>query len=410
MYISLRGSPSVLRGRGAVSRTVVLLGFVSLLTDVSSEAVTAVMPLYITTGLGLSVFAYSVVDGLHQGASTLVRLPAALTSDHLDRPKWVALSGYGVSAVSKVGLLLLSSLTAIAAVVAVDRIGKGIRTAPRDNLIVLASEPRQLGRAFGVHRTLDTIGACLGPVLAFGILQFLPGRFSAVFVVSLAFAIVGALLLALVVPDLRQRSKERSERRPPRPPLRELLSAPVRSLVLVAGLMSLLSVGDGLLYLALLDSNHISALWLPLLAVGTNIVYLVLAIPVGTVADRMGRPRLFVFGHLALVLAYVCAVLPGPGLVLAALTLVGLGTYYAGTDGLIAALSGEVAAPGTGASTIALSQTVVAVCRLVASMAFGLMWVWAGPAWALVSFGTALALAVPLSLLLLRRGGLRVDA
>ena len=188
-----------------MSSTVVTLGVVSLLTDISSESVAAVLPLYVTGMLGLSAVAFGVLDGLYQGVSALVRIGGGYASDRIGRPKWVAFSGYAVAAAARIGLLFASGFGALGLVVTADRIGKGIRTAPRDALITAASSPAELGHAFGVHRMLDNIGAALGPFLAFVILLVVPDGFEIVFAASLSFALIGVVLLGLVVPNLRPR-------------------------------------------------------------------------------------------------------------------------------------------------------------------------------------------------------------
>ena len=174
MYISFadraaRKNEPARRGPDArkVSAVVVSLGVVSLLTDVSSESVAAILPLYLTGVLGLSTIAYGFIDGIYQGISAIVRIGGGWLSDRTDRPKWVAFAGYGISALARVWLLVASGFAAVVGVVAVDRLGKGIRTAPRDAMITAASDPAILGRSFGVHRMLDTVGAATGPLLAF---------------------------------------------------------------------------------------------------------------------------------------------------------------------------------------------------------------------------------------------------
>ena len=152
--------------------------------------------------------AYGLIDGLYQGVSALVRLGGGWLSDASDRPKWVAFLGYGLSAVARIFLLFATGAAGIAAVVTADRIGKGIRTAPRDAMISTSTPSEHLGRAFGVHRMLDTIGAALGPLIAFGLLLLVPDGYSVVLVVSLAFALAGVALLGLLGPDVRT---------PPRP-------------------------------------------------------------------------------------------------------------------------------------------------------------------------------------------------
>ncbi|WP_143668242.1 MFS transporter, partial [Streptomyces carpinensis] len=189
------------RRRAAVAPTVLALGTVSLITDVSSEMVTAVLPLYLVAGLGLSPLGFGLLDGVYNGFSALVRLAGGHLADRGGgRHKWVAGLGYGISALCKPLLLLAHSLTPIGLILAADRTGKGLRTAPRDALISLSSTPQSRGRAFGVHRAMDTTGALLGPLVAFWILRATVDGYDAVFTVSFCVAAVAVLVLALFVP------------------------------------------------------------------------------------------------------------------------------------------------------------------------------------------------------------------
>ena len=206
----LQGSRRLLsRGRKAkrVSRTVLLLGMVSLLTDISSEMVSTVLPLYLVYTLGFTPLQYGVVDGIYQGASALVRLVSGFAGDRFGRHKEVAGIGYGLSAVCKLGLLVVgSAFSAIGALVLIDRTGKGIRTAPRDAMISLSSTPDGMATSFGVHRALDTTGAMIGPLVAFGLLAIAPLAFDSIFLVSFCFAVVGlAVLVLLRAPTRRPR-------------------------------------------------------------------------------------------------------------------------------------------------------------------------------------------------------------
>ena len=385
-----------------VSSVVITLGIVSMLTDVSSESVAAILPLYITSAMGLSTIAYGFIDGLYQGVSAFVRIGGGWVADRADRPKWVAFAGYGLSAIAKVWLLLASGFAAIAAVVAVDRIGKGIRTAPRDALITASSAPANLGHSFGVHRMLDTIGAAVGPLLAFLVLFFVPTGYTIVFVISLAFAALGVIVLGLLVPDRRPR-KERAAALT-RPPLRwrDLNEPRLRRLVIVAGILGLLTIGDGFVYLSLQARSDFAAQWFPLLYVGTNVAFFLFAIPLGRIADRVGRWRVFLFGHIALVLAYACTVLPFGGPTITIVCLVLLGAFYAATDGVLAALAAQFSPPDGIASGIAAAQTVVAVARLIASTGFGVLWFALGRGNAVLIVAAALAIAIPVAWLLLR--------
>ena len=190
-----------------MATTVVLIGIVSLFTDISSESVNAILPIYLTTVLGMSTLAYGFIDGIYQGVSAVVRLLGGWIADRADHPKWVAVVGYGVSAVSRVFLIPAQSFAAITGVITADRLGKGLRMAPRDALIAASSRPNALGRAFGVHRALDTLGALIGPLMAFAILVVVPNDYRSVFIASLAMAFVGLAILLLLVPDLRPRRR-----------------------------------------------------------------------------------------------------------------------------------------------------------------------------------------------------------
>ena len=186
--------------RRVVTGNVAALGTVSLLTDVSSEMVTAILPAYLVLGLHLSMAQYGALDGLYTGATALTRLAGGYLADRFRRRKVVALVGYGLSAVSKLGLLGVSSAVGIGAVIAADRTGKGLRTAPRDALIAHSVPERDLGQAFGVHRAMDAVGAFLGPVAALALLV-LAGTtdYSVVFVGSLCAGVLGLVVLVLFV-------------------------------------------------------------------------------------------------------------------------------------------------------------------------------------------------------------------
>ncbi len=419
MYVTLRDRPAGAVARSSAHRArvpsvVVTLGVVSLLTDISSEAVAAVLPVYLTAALGLSTIAYGIIDGLLQGMSALVRIGGGWAADRGDRPKWVALAGYGLSALTRGGLLLATGFGAVTALVAADRVGKGIRTAPRDAMISAAADPDHVARAFGVHRMLDTIGAALGPLLAFLILWAVPDGYRSVFVLSFGCAVLGVAVLGLLVPDTRPR-RERARAAGPASPDEPVVAAPLptpgtvtgpvvlrhladprlRRLLLVAGALGLLTVGDGFVYLALQARDGFATTWFPLLYVGSNLVYLLLAIPVGRLADRVGRGRVLVAGHLALAAAYLCAGLQTgwAGATIAALVLIGV--FYAATDGVLAALAGRLVDPDARATAIASAQTVVAVARMLASIGFGLLWHTVGRGPAMLTIAGVLTVALP---------------
>ncbi|MGP9021145.1 MFS transporter [Streptomyces sp. BR1] len=408
MYVAdSRGTPAAAAARltpgrrSAVAPTVLALGAVSLITDVSSEMVTAVLPLYLVTGLGLSPLGFGLLDGVYNGFSALVRLVGGHLADRGGRHKTVAVLGYGLSAVCKPLLLVASSLPVIGAVLAVDRTGKGLRTAPRDALISLASAPEARGRAFGVHRAMDTAGALLGPLVAFLILRQAVDGYDAVFTVSFCVAAVGVLVLLLFVP-----SRTAPERAPdaPRPSLKAALALlaarDVRRLTLCALLLGLATVSDSFVYLLLQRRLDVPDRWFALLPLGTAAAFLLLAVPLGRFADRVGRWRVFLGGHAALLCAYGL-LLPGwQGAALPYVVLALHGLFYAATDGvLMAAAAGSVPAE-LRSSGLALIQTGQASARFVCSIAFGAAWTAWGDRTALSTAALALTACAAGALLL----------
>lgn len=415
MYISFTNSPVQKnaakgasparspRGIRTVSSTVITLGIVSMLTDISSESVSAILPLYITGFLGLSTIAFGVLDGLYQGVSAVVRIAGGYASDRIDQPKWVAFVGYALAAVARVGLLFWTGFAALTAVVTADRLGKGIRTAPRDALITATSDPARLAASFGVHRMLDNIGAAIGPFLAFLILLVVPDGFHIVFTASLVFATIGVLVLGLIVPNVRTR-KARAEAGEPRPRVdwRSVVRGRMRRVLAAAGILGLVTIGDGFVYLVLQARSDFAAQWFPLLYVGTNVAFLAFAIPLGRLADRIGRARVFVWGHAGLLAAYVVAALPIADIAATLLCLVFLGGFYAATDGVLSALTSQLSTPDTRGTAIATAQTVVAVTRFVSAAGFGLLWFAVGREPAMIVVAVVLAIAIPLVAVLLR--------
>lgn len=397
MYLAAgRGSPprtsppaaAATTGRARTASTVVALGAVSLVTDISSEMVTAVLPLYLVLGLGLSPLQFGFLDGLYNGVTAFVRLAGGHAADRWRRHRLVAGSGYALSAVCKLGLLLAGGSTpALSAALAADRVGKGVRTAPRDALISLSCDERDLGRAFGVHRAMDTTGALLGPLVAFALLWATADAYDAVLVVSFCFGLLGVLLLFAFVPGRRSAPANGRRTATLRSTL-GLLAAPVfRRVLATAALLGLVSVGDGFLYLVLQKRLDLDAGYFPLLPLGSAAVYLLLAVPVGRIADRTGRRVPYLTGHLAMLGAYVMLFSPAAGWALAVAVLLLHGAFYAATDGVLMALGGPVIPEEQRAGGLALLQSGQAIGRLLASVLFG-------AAWTLWSMHAALALAV----------------
>lgn len=390
--LRLRGRP---RGQ-RVARNVVLLGMVSFFTDISSEMVSTILPLYLVYTLGFTPLQFGVVDGVQQGAAALVRVAGGFAGDRTRRHKEVAWFGYGISAFSKLGMLAAQSVSALGAVVFIDRTGKGIRTAPRDALISLSSEREALGASFGVHRALDTAGAMLGPLIAFGLLWIAPGEFDSIFVASFCIGLIGLAVMGLFVEN-RSAPAPDAEHVSLRAAVRLLGTRRFATLVAVGGALALVTVSDGFLFIALQRHLDFEVRVLPLLFVGTAFAYMVLAIPVGRFADRIGRGRVFVFGYAPLLAAYALLLLPAGGAGEVVLFLALLGSYYAATDGVLMALASATLPPMLRGSGLALLVTATSLGRLFASILFGTIWTWTDVETALAVYAAGLAVAMVLA-------------
>ncbi|MGV9627057.1 MFS transporter [Streptomyces sp. NPDC003487] len=454
MYLTERSAPArtdTVRGRGRgtgarVAPVVLVLGTVSLITDVSSEMVTAVLPLYLVSTLGFSPLGFGTLDGIYNGVSALVQLTGGHLADRVRGHKLMAGLGYGLSALCKPLLLLVSSFGALGTVLALDRTGKGLRTAPRDAMISLSTPAGRQGRAFGVHRAMDTTGAMLGPLAAFLILRAAADGYDAVFGVSACVAVLGVLVLVLFVPGRRQRTGTGafgdagggsagpgpSAAGPtdagtsgdgpvdaglpvaaggppgaaaaitgPQPVrVREalaLLRLPrLRALAGCAALLGLTTVSDAFVYLLLQRRAGVGEAWFTLLPLGTAVVFLLLAVPLGALADRIGRRTVFLAGHAALLTAYALLLWAPATPALAPVVLALHGAFYAATDGVLPAALAAVVPERLRGSGLAIVGTSQALARFCCSLGFGAAWtLWGdGPALAGAAAGLLCCAAV----------------
>lgn len=385
-----------------VSRVVWALGFTSLFTDISSEMVSSILPVYLLLHLHVSPVALGVIDGLYQGFAILVRLAAGLLADKWKQHKAVALLGYGLSAACRLALLAVGTMwTGIATVIAVDRMGKGVRTAPRDALITMSTPASDLGRAFGVHRSLDAVGALLGPLAAFLVLAWIPNGYDVLFVISFGAAIVGVGILFIFVAE----------------PGPATVAAPaaatgtsgagwmallkhdsLRRVTIAALLLSVTTVSDSFIFLSLQQRGGFAATHFPLLFVGVMVVNLLFSAPLGRLSDRLGRTPVFLAGHLALVGVYAVLLTTPGGLGPALACLALLGFYYAATDGVLAALTSALMPAASCAGGLAIVASATNLGRLVASILFGVMWATFGLQQTTLCFLIALMLTLAVSL------------
>lgn len=388
-----------------ISPVVWSLGFTSLLTDISSEMVNSVLPAYLVLHLHLSPLQYGIVDGLYNGfAIAILSVAAGYLADRTSRQKEVAAVGYGLSAICKLFLFGIgSSWNGILLVIGLDRIGKGVRSAPRDALISLHSNPSAYANAFSVHRAMDACGSLMGPIVAFVLLAALPGAFDAVWITSFVFAILGGAVLWLFVP--KNHANTIASNHPAHGDASGSLWRSRRFLAL-AGCGSLLAattISDGFLYLMMQEKSAANSGFFPLFYVLTAATYMLFSIPVGRLADRDKRSVVFLGGYAILLLLY--------GIMFSLrhlnyATLVGcltlLGLYYAATEGILMALVSAIIPAQQRTLGIAIVATAVGLGKLLSSVTFGALWERLGDRYAVIAFVLMLGLALATTQALLR--------
>jgi MFS family permease len=279
--------------RSVLPRTVVILGLVSLLNDASSEMITPLLPIFLTAALGAGPAIVGLVEGLAEATASVLKLVSGRLADRGWRPKWLVVAGYGTSNATRPLIGLALGWPAVLALRFLDRVGKGLRTAPRDALIAGAADASIRGRAFGFHRSMDHAGAVIGPLLAWALLA----SGVALGDVFLWSVVPGALVLLLLVFGLP--ADARAERPAAPAPLHwSSLDPGLRRLVVAAGLLALASVPEVFVVLWARDAGMPVA-WIPLLWAAASLAKMLLVYPAGVLSDRVGRLPLLIAGWSA---------------------------------------------------------------------------------------------------------------
>lgn len=380
--------------RPPLPRTVVALGLVSLAMDLSSEIIHALLPLFMVGTLGLSVALVGLIDGIAEATASITKIFSGWLSDRLGRRKPLILLGYGLAALSKPLFPLATGALPVLAARFADRIGKGIRGAPRDALIADVTEPAIRGRAFGLRQSMDTAGAFAGPLIAIGLMLALASDIRAVFWIAALPAAAAVLLVLFAVEEPAAAAAE------PRPPLRlaelKRLDRAYWAVVGIGLLFTLARFSEA--FLILKASAEGLELWLaPAVLVAMNLVYSASAYPAGIASDRIGPRGLLLASLSALVAAdLLLALVPGLAAVFAAVALWGL--HMGLSQGLLARLVADRAPAPLRGSAFGLFNLATGIAMLAASVAAGLLWDRIGPSATFLA-GAAFAFAAALALL-----------
>ncbi|PWB66158.1 MAG: MFS transporter [Bradyrhizobiaceae bacterium] len=374
------------------------LGAVSLLMDLSSEMIHALLPVYLVTVLGASMLAVGLIEGVAEATAAIVKVFSGALSDRLGRRKFLTALGYGLAAATKPIFPLAPTIGWVVLARFVDRVGKGIRGAPRDALIADLSPAAVRGASFGLRQSLDTVGAFLGPLVAMALMLATAGSFVAVFWIAVIPAVIAVVVIVAFV---REPDRPAAAGARPAPLARaELarLSASYWLLVAVAAVFTLARFSEAFLILRAQDAGLPVAL-VPAVLVLMNLVYAASAWPAGVLSDRVGRGGLLACGLALLILADLVLAFAGSlGAVALGVALWGL--HMGLTQGLFAALVADTAPPALRGTAFGLFHLVTGLAMLAASLIAGLLWDAMGPRGTFAGgalFAAVALLALPLA-------------
>ena len=368
-----------------LGRNVFAAGLVSFFMDVSSEMVYPLVPLFLANVLGVNKSVIGLIEGIAESTASLLKVFSGWFSDRIGRRKGLMGVGYAVSVLSRPLIALAVAWQHILASRFIDRLGKGIRTAPRDAIIAESSDPKVMGRAFGFHRAMDTSGAVIGPALAFFLLSAFAGDFRKVFWVSMIPGIIAVLLIVFLIKEKKKTLPEKHER-----PKLTLAHFDWRFKFFVV-ITTLFAIGNSSDVFLILRSQQlgITTAMIPVVYLTFNLVYALSAIPAGIAADRFGKKRVVLMGFILFALIYYGFAVAGSAK--AAWVLFGLyGVFMGLTEGVQKAFLTTIIPPDFKATAFGVYNTTVGLALFPASLIGGWLWDRVSPA-ATFYYGSAMA-------------------
>ncbi len=378
-----------------------MLGFVSLFMDISSELIHSLLPVFMVTSLGATALVVGLVEGVAESTALIVKVFSGTLSDYLGKRKALTVFGYGLGAVSKPIFALAFSVHWVLAARLMDRIGKGIRGAPRDALVADLTAPEIRGAAYGLRQSLDTVGAFVGPLLAIGLMLLWAGDFRTVFWFAVIPAAAAVLLLILGVEEPGAGTVRRNPVSPIRWQMLRDLGGAYWWVVAAGGVFTLARFSEAFLILRA-QQLGLPDTYAPLVLVTMNVVYALSAYPMGKLADRMSH-RLLLGAGLAVLILSDLVLAQAPGLVMVAAGVMLWGLHMGMTQGLLATMVADAAPAHLRGTAFGFFNLASGIAILIASVLAGLLWdalgaamtFYAGAAFSLLAF-IMLALHRPL--------------
>jgi MFS family permease len=377
--------------RARLGRNVLALAAVSLLTDVASDMTYPLLPLFLATTLGASATAVGAIEGAAESTAALLKLASGWLSDRVSRRKPLVLAGYGIASLIRPLIGLAQSVTQVLGIRVTDRIGKGIRTAPRDALVADSVDPAIRGRAFGFHRAADHAGAVIGPLLAFALLRWGGLEVRQIFLLT---AIPGALAVLALLVGVREVPREMPEASR-KLDLRAPLGRRFWSFLAVLLVFTLGNSTDAFLLLRARDLG-IDAALIPILWALLHVVKSLSSTPGGALSDRIGRKPLLVAGWILYAAVYFALARADAAWQAWALFAV-YGIYFGLTEGVEKALVADLVPEDRRGAAFGWYNLALGIAALPASLIFGTIWDRAG-APAAFGFGAAMALAAAIGI------------
>lgn len=358
----------------SIPSTVWILGFVSLLMDISSEMVQTLLPLYLVAGLGASAVMVGFIEGLSVAITTVTKLFSGVISDWTGRRKPLAVAGYGLAAISKLIFPLATTAGGIVMAKAIDRVGKGIRGTPRDALIADVTPPEIRGAAFGLRKSLDTVGGFVGPLIAIGLMLATGGNIITIFWIAAipAFIAVALLIFGIREPETPPKRPLARSKGFPRFADAGKLNATVWIVIAVASILTMARFSEAFLLLKAQEAGFAAA-WVPITMVVMHAVYGLIAYPVGALSDRLGRKCLLAasLGFLIvadLVIAQSTTIYP----FLAGIVLWGLHMGF--SQGILATLIADTAPGHLKGTAFGMFNVITGLVMLVGNIGAGWLW------------------------------------
>ncbi len=350
-------------------QNVFIAGLVSFFMDVSSEMIYPLVPLFLANVLGVNKSVIGLIEGIAESTASLLKVFSGWFSDRIGNRKWLMAAGYGISTLSRPIVALAPGWHHVMGSRFMDRFGKGVRTAPRDAIIAESTEKTHLGRAFGFHRSMDTMGAVVGPALAFFLLGIFSNNYRWVFWLSMIPGVIAVLLIILFIKEKKQSLKMSSGR--PKLTLKHF-DWKFKFFVAIATLFALGNSSDVFLILRA-QQIGISTLMIPVVYLMFNLVYSLSAIPAGVAADRFGRKRVILIGFILFaVLYYGFAVAKDASIIWVLFGFYGL--FMGLTEGIQKAFLATIIPPDFKATAFGVYNTAIGLAMFPASFIGGWLW------------------------------------